>query len=134
MPAIEAAISLTRALLRGGWLGDPGRTPTVPAQVVDPKTGVETPLVVREDDGVRVETTMESLSKLATIFKKNGGTTTAGNSSQVGVLGLREGGEGGPRGGGLGEGRGFSAVHRAPTADPPRVLSDRLCLASHRHR
>ncbi|PNH11416.1 3-ketoacyl-CoA thiolase 2, peroxisomal [Tetrabaena socialis] len=50
--------------------------------VKDPKTGVETPLVVSADDGIRGSTTMESLAELRTIFKKNG-TTTAGNSSQV---------------------------------------------------
>lgn len=35
-----------------------------------------------EDDGIRKETTMESLAKLKPAFKK-GGSTTAGNSSQV---------------------------------------------------
>lgn len=37
---------------------------------------------VTEDDGIRADTTMASLSKLKTSFKENG-TTTAGNSSQV---------------------------------------------------
>jgi len=37
---------------------------------------------VTEDDGIRADTTMESLAKLKPAFKKNG-TTTAGNSSQV---------------------------------------------------
>mmetsp|Transcript_26178 Transcript_26178/g.57193 ORF Transcript_26178/g.57193 Transcript_26178/m.57193 type:complete len:462 (+) Transcript_26178:146-1531(+) len=54
----------------------------VRTKVIDPKTGAETPVVVSEDDGVRASTTMETLSKLPTVFKKEG-TTTAGNSSQV---------------------------------------------------
>ena len=37
---------------------------------------------IEADDGIRVETTLASLSKLKTSFKENG-TTTAGNSSQV---------------------------------------------------
>ena len=36
-----------------------------------------------DDDGVRFNQTMESLSKLNPIFIKDGGTVTAGNSSQV---------------------------------------------------
>lgn len=51
-------------------------------QTIDPKTGVETPVVVTEDDGMRADTSMESLGKLKTIFKKDG-STTAGNASQV---------------------------------------------------
>lgn len=51
--------------------------------MVDPKTGSETMVTVTEDDGVRADTTMETLAKLPTVFKK-GGSTTAGNSSQVG--------------------------------------------------
>ena len=39
-------------------------------------------VLVTKDDGVRKETTFESLQKLKPAFKKNG-TTTAGNSSQV---------------------------------------------------
>ncbi|GLC34123.1 3-ketoacyl-CoA thiolase 2, peroxisomal [Pleodorina starrii] len=54
----------------------------VSTKVKDPKTGVETPVVVTEDDGVRGSTTVESLGSLKAVFKKNG-TTTAGNSSQV---------------------------------------------------
>lgn len=38
--------------------------------------------LVKKDDGLRKETTMESLAKLKPAFKKNG-STTAGNSSQV---------------------------------------------------
>jgi acetyl-CoA acyltransferase 1 len=39
-------------------------------------------VVVSKDDGIRGDTTYESLSKLKPAFKKNG-STTAGNSSQV---------------------------------------------------
>lgn len=46
------------------------------------KDGNETEVTVDRDDGVRPTTTMESLAKLKPAFKK-GGSTTAGNSSQV---------------------------------------------------
>ncbi|KAI5083523.1 hypothetical protein GOP47_0003266 [Adiantum capillus-veneris] len=49
---------------------------------VDPKSGVEKPVVVSQDDGIRPETTMEGLAKLKAVFKENG-STTAGNASQV---------------------------------------------------
>lgn len=39
-------------------------------------------MIASEDDGIRKETTMQSLAKLKTVFKKDG-TTTAGNSSQI---------------------------------------------------
>jgi len=45
------------------------------------KDGNEKEILVNIDDGVRVETTLESLGKLKPAFKKDGGTTTAGNSS-----------------------------------------------------
>mmetsp|Transcript_6669 Transcript_6669/g.18501 ORF Transcript_6669/g.18501 Transcript_6669/m.18501 type:complete len:462 (+) Transcript_6669:78-1463(+) len=51
--------------------------------VKDPKTGEEKQVVVSEDDGIRPGTSMETLKRLPTIFKKNGGSTTAGNASQV---------------------------------------------------
>ncbi|MEW5311642.1 MAG: hypothetical protein WDW38_003339 [Sanguina aurantia] len=54
----------------------------VHTKTIDPKTGVETPVVVTEDDGMRADTSMESLGKLKTIFKKDG-STTAGNASQI---------------------------------------------------
>lgn len=44
--------------------------------------GKEKDVVISEDDGIRKETTLESLGKLKPAFKKTG-TTTAGNSSQV---------------------------------------------------
>ena len=46
------------------------------------KDGKETKVWVDRDDGVRAATTLASLSKLKPVFKK-GGTTTAGNSSQL---------------------------------------------------
>jgi len=49
---------------------------------VTDKDGNETEVTVDRDDGVRPTTTMESLAKLKPAFKK-GGSTTAGNSSQV---------------------------------------------------
>jgi len=48
----------------------------------DPKTGVVKKVVVDTDDGVRADTTFQSLSALNPVFKK-GGSTTAGNASQV---------------------------------------------------
>lgn len=50
--------------------------------IVKNKDGEETEIVVDKDDGVRPQTTMEGLGKLKPAFKK-GGSTTAGNSSQV---------------------------------------------------
>ena len=41
-------------------------------------------LTITEDDGIRVQTTMASLAKLPTVFKK-GGSTAPGNASQVRV-------------------------------------------------
>lgn len=54
----------------------------VKTKVKDPKTGSETEVTLTEDDGIRVSTTMETLSKLPTVFKK-GGSTTPGNASQL---------------------------------------------------
>lgn len=50
--------------------------------LIKDKDGKVTEVLVDKDDGVR-ETTMESLAKLKPVFKKEGGTTTAGNASQV---------------------------------------------------
>jgi acetyl-CoA acyltransferase 1 len=52
----------------------------------DPKTGEEKSIVVDKDDGIREGVTAAQLGKLPAVFKK-GGSTTAGNSSQV-TLGL----------------------------------------------
>merc|ERR1712226_313378 len=40
-------------------------------------------IVVDKDDGPRPSTTLEGLGKLRTVFKKEGGSVTAGSSSQV---------------------------------------------------
>ncbi|KAL4458860.1 hypothetical protein ABPG75_013725 [Micractinium tetrahymenae] len=48
----------------------------------DPKTGEEKRVVIDQDDGIRPGTTPASLGQLKPVFKK-GGSTTAGNSSQV---------------------------------------------------
>merc|ERR1719181_1113491 len=53
----------------------------VPVTVTDDK-GNESQVMITADDGPR-PTTLEGLSKLKTVFKKNGGTVTAGTSSQV---------------------------------------------------
>lgn len=56
----------------------------VPVQttIIDPKTKETTPITVTADDGIRANSSVQSLAKLQPAFKK-GGTTTAGNSSQV---------------------------------------------------
>ncbi len=46
------------------------------------KNGEMSDITISKDDGIRESTTMESLKKLKTAFKKDG-TTTAGNSSQI---------------------------------------------------
>ena len=51
-------------------------------KVTDPKTGSETSVTVKKDDGVRPGTTVETLSKLKPAFSKDG-STHAGNASQV---------------------------------------------------
>ena len=51
----------------------------VHTKVLD-KDGKYVDVLVSRDDGIRKETTFESLSKLKPAFKKDG-TTTAGNSS-----------------------------------------------------
>lgn len=53
----------------------------VPTTVKDDK-GDEKQVMCDADDGPR-ETTLEGLGKLKTVFKKEGGTVTAGTSSQV---------------------------------------------------
>ena len=50
-------------------------------KIVD-KDGNEKQIVVSKDEGIRKGTTLEKLGKLKPAFKK-GGSTTAGNSSQV---------------------------------------------------
>lgn len=60
------------------------RDEIVPVDTIlkDPKTGEEKRVVIEADDGIRPGTTAASLASLRPAFKK-GGTTTAGNSSQV---------------------------------------------------
>jgi len=53
----------------------------VPVIVKDDK-GEETTVIIDADDGPRA-TTVEGLQKLKTVFKKEGGTVTAGTASQV---------------------------------------------------
>jgi len=53
----------------------------VPVTVTDDK-GNEKTVIIEADDGPR-PTTLEGLSKLKTVFKKEGGTVTAGTASQV---------------------------------------------------
>lgn len=62
-----------------GWFKD--EIIPVKTKIVD-KEGNEKEVTISEDDGIRKETTMETLAKLKPAFRKNG-TTTAGNSSQV---------------------------------------------------
>lgn len=50
----------------------------------DPKTEEEKEIVVDKDDGIRAGVTVANLAKLKPAFQR-GGTTTAGNSSQVGL-------------------------------------------------
>ena len=50
--------------------------------IVKDKDGNETRVTVDKDDGIRATTTVEGLAKLKPAFQK-GGSTTAGNSSQV---------------------------------------------------
>lgn len=49
---------------------------------VKDKDGNLREVTITKDDGIRKETTLESLAKLKPVFKK-GGSTTAGNASQV---------------------------------------------------
>ena len=51
--------------------------------LIKDKDGNAKEILVDKDDGVRGETTLEGLAKLKPVFKKEGGTTTAGNASQV---------------------------------------------------
>lgn len=56
---------------------------TVYETTVKDKDGNETRVKVERDDGMREDTTMETLKKLKPAFDKKEGTVTAGNSSQV---------------------------------------------------
>eukprot|EP00252_Welwitschia_mirabilis_P015391 TRINITY_DN3383_c0_g1_i1.p1 TRINITY_DN3383_c0_g1~~TRINITY_DN3383_c0_g1_i1.p1 ORF type:complete len:464 (-),score=108.32 TRINITY_DN3383_c0_g1_i1:176-1567(-) len=54
----------------------------VETKIVNPKTGEEKAVIVSVDDGIRGNTNLAGLSKLKPAFRE-GGSTTAGNSSQV---------------------------------------------------
>jgi acetyl-CoA acyltransferase 1 len=58
-----------------------GEIVPVTTKILD-KEGNEKQITVTEDDGIRKETSLQTLAKLKPAFRKNG-TTTAGNSSQV---------------------------------------------------
>jgi len=64
---------------KNGWFKE---EITVYKTKVTDKDGNEKEVVVDQDDGIRGNTTIEGLGKLKPAFKK-GGSTTAGNSSQV---------------------------------------------------
>lgn len=67
------------AAQKNGWFKDE----IVPVQTkIKDKSGNLKDVTVDQDEGIRAQTTMESLGKLKASFKQ-GGTTTAGNSSQV---------------------------------------------------
>jgi len=54
----------------------------VKTKLKDEKTGQEKDIIFSQDDGVRADTTLSTLSKLSPAFSKDG-STTAGNASQV---------------------------------------------------
>jgi len=68
------------AAQKAGWLA---KEITVYETIVRDKDGNETKVKVDKDDGMRADTTLESLAKLKPAFKKQGGSVTAANSSQV---------------------------------------------------
>jgi len=72
-----AMLSHTRAAaaMKAGRLADEVVAVNVPQRKGDP-------IVVKDDEGVRASTTMESLGALRPAFDKNG-TVTAGNASQI---------------------------------------------------
>ncbi|RLN20552.1 hypothetical protein BBJ28_00013625 [Nothophytophthora sp. Chile5] len=76
-----AAISHQKAAAAqaNGWFKDE-ITPV--STVIKDKEGNEKAVIISQDDGIRAGTTAEKLAKLRPAFKE-GGTTTAGNSSQV---------------------------------------------------
>lgn len=76
--AVESHAKAVRAQ-KEGWLQ---KEITPYKTYVKDKDGNTKEVLVDKDEGMRADTTMESLSKLKTVFKKDG-TTTAGNSSQT---------------------------------------------------
>ena len=74
--AVESHQKAANAL-KNGWL----QSEITPYEtIVKDKEGNEKKVIVDKDDGMREDTTLESLGKLKTAFKK-GGSVTAGNSS-----------------------------------------------------
>ena len=67
------------AAQKAGWFA---KEITPYETIIKDKDGNEKKVIVDKDDGMREDTTLESLGKLKTAFKK-GGSVTAGNSSQV---------------------------------------------------
>lgn len=67
------------AATKNGWLQ---KEITPYKTLIKDKDGKANEVVVDKDDGVR-ETTLEALGKLKPVFKKEGGSTTPGNASQV---------------------------------------------------
>jgi len=76
--AMESHAKAAKAQAEGRFNGE---IIAVRTKLVD-KEGNETAAVIDKDDGIRAGTTMETLKKLRPAFQE-GGTTTAGNSSQV---------------------------------------------------
>ncbi|OWZ21629.1 3-ketoacyl-CoA thiolase [Phytophthora megakarya] len=76
-----AALSHAKAAAAqtNGWFKDE-ITPV--STIIKDKDGNEKSVIISQDDGVRAGTTVEKLAKLRPAFKE-GGSTTAGNSSQV---------------------------------------------------
>ncbi|POM79995.1 3-ketoacyl-CoA thiolase A [Phytophthora palmivora] len=76
-----AALSHAKAAAAqaNGWFKDE-ITPV--STILKDKDGNEKSVIISQDDGVRAGTTVEKLAKLRPAFKE-GGSTTAGNSSQV---------------------------------------------------
>ncbi|EFN53218.1 hypothetical protein CHLNCDRAFT_25846 [Chlorella variabilis] len=80
----DAFAARSHALAAAAQAAGKFRDEIVPVATVlkDPKTGEERRVVIDQDDGIRPGTTPASLGQLRPVFKK-GGSTTAGNSSQV---------------------------------------------------
>src|SRR4051812_49597217 len=55
----------------------------LPAEIAPWFSGKEMDQVVREDNGVRADTSLEALAKLRPVFDRKYGSVTAGNSSPL---------------------------------------------------
>lgn len=78
-----AAESFQRAerAQNAGWFND--EIVPIETTIKDPKTGEEKRITLTQDEGIRANTTYESLSKIRSAFPQWGGKTTGGNASQV---------------------------------------------------